>query len=183
MTLPAHPDLTATVADDDAAFVQALQSATAAHLALALRMLSDREDAEEAVQEAWFRAWRHRGAMRDGGALHGWMRQIVARECLRLLRRRAVRRWLPFGDAVPDVPSWLPGPEAEVVDRELLVRARRAVDALPPRQRLVWGLRYDEGWSVGEIAAATELSTETVKTHLGRALLAVQAKLEVRRGV
>lgn len=180
VTLPADPAALSALTDE--AFVAALQDAATAHLALAVRMLGTEEDARDALQEAWFRAWRARDAVREGAALHGWLRRIVARECLRLLRRRAMRAWLPFL-AESEPPCWLPGPEVQVADREALVAVRRAVDQLPPKQRLCWGLRFDEGWAVAEIAAALEVSVDTVKTHLGRAMVTVQGRLEARHAV
>lgn len=139
--------------------------------ALARRMLGDSE-AEDALQEAWIRAWTRRAALADPGAQRAWMRRIVVRECLRVLRWRAVRRWLPFGAEVPELPA----PEGPDPD---LRHIRRVVEALSPQQRVVWGLRFDEGWTVPEIAASLALSPETVKTQLGRALQVVQARLEV----
>lgn len=164
-------------ASPDEAFVAVLNSGAAPHLALATRMLGDAEDAREAVQEAWFRAWRHRGAVREPAAVRGWVRAIVARECLRLLRRRAMRRWLPFGEALPDLPDPTAAVDRVVADREAAERLRSVLDHLPPKQRLAWGLRFDEGWSVAEIAQVMEVSTETVKTHLERALATVQRRL------
>jgi RNA polymerase sigma factor (sigma-70 family) len=62
-----------------------------------------------------------------------------------------------------------------------VARVRAEVERLSARQRLMWGLRFDEGWTVPEVAAALELSPETVKTQLGRALRRVQERLEVAR--
>ena len=139
--------------------------------ALARRMLGDNE-AEDALQEAWIRAWTRRGALKDAASQRAWLRRIVVRECLRVLRWRAMRRWLPFGAEVPELPA----PEAPNPD---LLRIRRVVEALSPQQRVMWGLRFDEGWTVPEIAESLSLSPETVKTQLGRALQSVQARLEV----
>lgn len=171
------PAVTATATDADEALLAALRDAAPAHHALAARMLGTEEDARDAVQEAWFRAWRHRAHMREEAARHGWLRRIVARECLRLLRRRALRAWIGL-DSAPEPRAWTPDPEASVGDREQVRRVRMAVDRLPPRQRLVWGLRFDEGWTVAEIAEATGLGAETIKTHLGRAMATVQARVE-----
>jgi RNA polymerase sigma-70 factor (ECF subfamily) len=178
---PAGDASTAPVAagpDTDAAFVAALESASRAHFALALRMTGREEEAREVVQEAWFRAWRHRAGVREEAALHGWLRRIVARECLRLLRRRGLQRWLSFRDDPPDAPSWLPGPEHALAEGRQLRQIRAAVDRLPPKKRLAWGLRFDEGWSVAEVAGAMEVSPDTAKTHLSRALDTVRRRLE-----
>lgn len=141
--------------------------------ALATRLLGDATEAHDVLQEAWVRAWSHRDALREPGARVGWLRCIVVRECWRALRWRQLRRWLPFGEAVPDLP--VPSDPDHALDA---ARVRRAVAALSPKQRLVWGLRHDEGWTIPEIAAATDLSSETVKTHLSRALSALRAALE-----
>lgn len=180
-TATASLDADPAALPDDAAFVAALESAAGPHLALALRMLGREEEAREVVQDAWLRAWRHRGAVREAAALHGWLRQIVARECLRSLRRRALTRWLSWGAELPEAPSPAPGPEHAVADAQALARVRRAVERLPPKQRLAWGLRFDEGWSVPEIAAAMGTSAETTKTHLGRALERVVTETELHR--
>ncbi len=171
------PALTAAlpVAVDVEPLAALLEEQGGSHLALARRMLGDPEDAHEAVQEAWIRAWSRRGSVRDPGALGAWVRAIVARECLRRLRWRAARQWLSLAAWLPDsVDPALAADDA--LDRARAVASLRAVvDRLPPRQRLVWGLRFDEGWSVAEIAAATGIGPETVKTHLKRALQKVGA--------
>jgi RNA polymerase sigma-70 factor (ECF subfamily) len=162
-----------TAADDEADLVRVLEEGAPAMMALATRMLGNPEDAREVLQDAWFRAWQRRGTLRSPEAVGGWVRAIVVRECLRTLRWRSVRRW--FGGAV-DVELTDPGegPEIAAENAELRARVRARVETLPARQRLVWGLRFDEGWSVSEIAEATGLRPDTVKTHLGRALEALR---------
>jgi RNA polymerase sigma-70 factor (ECF subfamily) len=167
----------------DASFVQTLEGQAASHMALATRMLGNPEDARDALQDAWLRAWRGRGGLRSADAVHGWLRSIVVRECLRVLRWRSVRRAVTFGLADHDPADSAPGPERINAAAQEAARVRRAVATLSPRQRLVWGLRFDEGWTVAEIAAATELRPDTVRTHLGRALIAVHARLESSDGL
>lgn len=168
------PDVAPDAALDEVRLAATLEACAPALLALATRMLGDADEARDAVQEAWIRAWTRRGQLADPAAAAAWTRTIVVRECLRALRWRGVRRWLPFGESLPDAMAEAPGPEGAVATAELARRARRAAERLPPRQRLCFGLRFDEGWSVAEIAGATGLSPETVKTHLGRALTTVQ---------
>ena len=106
----------------------------------------------------------------------GWLRQIVVRECLRGLRWRQLRRWLPWEEADRADPA--PLADQALADVQLQNSIKRAMDQLSPKQRLVVGLRFEEGWTIPEIAAAAEMSPETVKTHLSRAILAMQAVLE-----
>lgn len=163
----------ATTLSDEA--IHALFVTSAPRLsALAVHMLQNHEDAADALQEAWLRAWRARGEIRDPATVNGWLRSIVARECYRALRWRAMRRWLPFGDSVPEVPTERP----DTVDAH---RVRRLVAQLSPQQQACWSLRFHEGLTVGEIAEALDLSSDTVKTHLSRALATVQRRLEVPR--
>lgn len=156
------------------ALCDALEREAGTLLAMATRMLGDEGEAADALQEAWIRAWTRREALREPAALRGWLRQIVARECLRALRWRAVRRWIPFGQALPEVDAGARSPELALD----VVRVRAQVERLPPRQRQLWGLRFDEGWTIPEIAEATGLGAETVKTHLTRALATVRGSLE-----
>lgn len=155
--------------DADLAFAALLAGEAPALAALARRLLGS--EAEDALQEAWIRAWTRRGALREPAATRAWLRRIVLRECLRALRWRGLRRWLPFAEP-PEMAL-----EADPADTLALARARRAVEALPARQRAMWGLRFDEGWTIPEIAEALEVSPETVKTQLGRALQRVQQEV------
>lgn len=157
----------------EAALCEALGAEAPALLAMATHLLGDGAEAQDALQEAWLRAWTRRDQLRDALALRGWLRRIVARECLRILRWRAVRRWLPFAEA-PETPGSTPDLAAGMDAHA----ARAAVERLPPRQRQLWGLRFDEGWTLPEIAEATGLEPSTIKTHLERALRTVRAALE-----
>lgn len=160
----------------DAELRAAMESESARQFSLCLRMMGNEADARDVLQDAWLRAWRNREAWRGEGPAPAWLRAILVRECLRSLRWRSVRRWLPFGAQVPDTASPAANPEA-ALDAE---RVACLVAELPSQQRVAWGLRFSEGWSVPEIAAALELSPETVKTHLARALERVRAGLGVR---
>lgn len=71
--------------------------------AVAFRMLGSRTEAEDAVQEAWLRL--NRTDVGDVENLGGWLRTVVARICLDMLRSRKLRREDPIGDGEPDLPS------------------------------------------------------------------------------
>ena len=143
---------------------------------LAGRMMGSAGEADDVLQEAWLRAWRSQEKVRDPKAMGGWLRQIVVRECLRGLRWRQLRRWLPWEEA--ERADAAPLADQVLADAQGRQALKRAIDLLSPKQRLVVGLRFEEGWTIPEIAAAAEMSPETVKTHLSRAILALQAALE-----
>lgn len=167
-----------TLPGSDARFVEALGEASPRLRGLAVRMLGNPTEAEDVLQEAWLRAWRNRDRLQDPEAMQGWLRQILVRECLRALRWRSLRKLLPWDAERFDPPSTTPGAEQQFADAERKQKLQEAVSSLSPRQRLVFGLRFDEGWTLPEIAASTGMSSETVKTHLSRAVSAVQQKME-----
>jgi RNA polymerase sigma-70 factor (ECF subfamily) len=168
------PILTAEVRD--AALHAALRSDADVHARIARRLLGNDADADDALGAAWLRVWRARDAWRGEGPPGAWVRAIVVRECLRTLRWRTVRRWLPFvsiEDATEAVPS-----STSTADVALdAARVRAFVTLLPSKQRVAFTLRFDEGWTIAEVAEAMNLSPETVKTHLARALDRVRAHL------
>lgn len=163
----------------DAALHRAMQAEAPRLGALAGRMMGNEADAADVMQEAWLRAWSNRETFRGEGPPAAWLRAIVVRECWRSLRWRGVRRWLPFGERGDEHAE-----ELAVADpaagADTMLHARRVrslVEALPAKQRLVVGLRYDEGWSIAEIATALDLSPETIRTHLARGLDRVRTTL------
>lgn len=158
------------------AFEEALRIHAPGLRLLAGRMMGSPLEADDVLQEAWLRAWRSQEKVRDPKAMGGWLRQIVVRECLRGLRWRQLRRWLPWEEA--EAADHSPLADQSLADAQRKRALQRAIDQLSPKQRLVVGLRFEEGWTIPEIAAAAEMSPETVKTHLSRAVLALQAALE-----
>jgi RNA polymerase sigma-70 factor (ECF subfamily) len=156
--------------------------------AIAVDLLGDRAEAEDAVQESLARACERWGALRDPAALEGWFYRVLTNLCMRQLRRRRVlggiRRLLYGGRTVRqdgDGDDAGDGPKVDVVDDvpaadDALARAgdvRRtlaALDALPVGQRTALVLRYGHELGVPEIASAMHVSEATVKTHLVRGL-------------
>ncbi len=156
-----------------AALDEALHAAIVAEaprmMGLCARMMGNEADAADVLQEAWLRAWRGRAAYRGEGPPGAWLRAIVVRECLRGLKWKAWRRWVPMG-----LDDDAPTPEARPEGKLDAARIRAAAARLPPQQRVAFNLRHEEGWTIPEIATALDLSPETVKTHLERAVSRVR---------
>lgn len=161
----------------DAAFVEALAVTRPVLRGLAARMMGSEAEADDVMQEAWLRAWRSRDSLQERGALQGWLRRIVVRECLRAMRWRGLRRLLSWEDRPEPAAPLLPADHA-MIRAERSVQLQSAIAQLPAKQRLCFGLRFDEGWTVPEIAAACGMSAETVKTHLSRGVATVQKRME-----
>jgi len=146
------------------------------------RMLGSFEEAEDAVQEVFLRAWRARATLADGDNVRAWLYKIATNVCLDALRVRSRRApvlksfadvpWLqPYPDRLLDeIAPPEDEPDAVVVARETIALAYVAViQLLPPRQRAVLILRDVLEWSAKETAEALEISVAAANSALQRA--------------
>jgi RNA polymerase sigma-70 factor (ECF subfamily) len=147
---------------------------------IAFHYLRDAADADEAVQDAFVKAYMHFGSFREELPFEVWFTRILINGCLdRLKARRRRERWMapPLLDAngaerdpAEYLPSRGPGPEDYVLLRERRRQLLAALSELPERQRLVFMLSHFEGRSSREVSQATGLNESTVRVHLFRAI-------------
>ncbi|TAL20028.1 MAG: RNA polymerase sigma factor [Aquabacterium sp.] len=140
-------------------------------------ILKDDDDAEDALQEAWLRAWRALASFRADAKLSTWLVRIAANEALGRLRRRepnvipldaAMASTEPRGEAwLQDDPDRRPDRAAAREQFRRLMEAR--IDALPEVFRSVFVLRGVEEMSVEEVALALDIPEATVRTRFFRA--------------
>ena len=158
------------------------------------RMLASFDEAEDAVQETFLRAWRARDSF-DGSALvRAWLYKIATNVCLDAIRRAGRRltsmetmREVPWIQAYPDrlLDEMAPSddePEAVIVKRETIELAfLAALQVLPPRQRATLIARDVLGWPASETASALDASVASVNSALQRARATLQAHLPAKR--
>jgi RNA polymerase sigma-70 factor, ECF subfamily len=145
------------------------------------------DDAEDVMQEALIKTYRHVSRIRDPAAFRPWLYRTVRNACLMRRRRRAdepahllsLDELLPTPESMRplDVPDPGRDPEALALNGRLRRRLRRALRALPPAFRLIVFLREMEGLSTREVAQVTGLSEANVKARLHRARLHLQREL------
>lgn len=140
---------------------------------LALRMLDgNHEDAMDASQEAFFRAFRALGSFRGDSKFSVWLYRLTSNVCLDMLRKSSRLREDSLTEeeggelAVPDVRF---DPQTELERRELRQAVREGVNALPPTFRQALVLRDVNGLTYEEIAQVTGLEEGTVKSRIFRA--------------
>jgi RNA polymerase sigma factor (sigma-70 family) len=136
---------------------------------LASALLGSAPDAEDAVQDAAAIAWASFHRLREPTSFDGWFDRILVNKCRDRLRRRGRIKFIDIADAPEPATA---DRSARFVERDALARA---LDGLPPAQRVVVVLRYLEDRSVEEIAALTGERSGTVKSRLHYGLLALRA--------
>jgi RNA polymerase sigma-70 factor (ECF subfamily) len=149
-------------------------------LRIAFHYLRDAADGDEAVQDAFVKAYMHLGTFREELPFEIWFTRILINGCLdRLKARRRRERWLAppvtdaFGaerDPAEFLPSRAPSPEDQVLSGERRRQLAGALAKLPERQRLIFMLSHYEGRSSREVSAMTGLNESTVRVHLFRAI-------------
>ena len=133
--------------------------------AAARLILRDHDLARDAVQEGFIRAWRSLPTLREPDAFDGWLRTLVTRSCLDMVRRRR-RRAIEVELSPVDEPA-IPDATLAFADRELLDSILRR---LPPDARAVIVLHYYFDLSLPEVAATIGVPVGTAKSRLNRAL-------------
>ena len=160
---------------------------------IAYHYLRDAAEADEAVQDAFVKAYQHLATFREELPFDVWFTRILINGCLDRIKARTRReRWLV--PMVARAPAGGDGPAAErdVTERvaagglspedALLGRERRreiaaALSRLPERQRSVFVLSHVEGRTSKEVSALTGLNESTVRVHLFRAIRKLRALL------
>lgn len=132
---------------------------------LAYRTLHDTEEARDAAQEAFFKAYCSLRTFKLDAKFSTWIFSITYHACCDRLSRR--KRY--SNEALPERADPGPGPEREAIAADEARRLRAAIDALPEKYRTVVTLYHLQGKQYEEIAQVLDLPLGTVKTHLFRA--------------
>ncbi len=156
---------------DMSAFAALVRATQAYAYALAFRLLTDEQDALDAVQEAFVRVWRHLVDFDPKRKFTTWLYTIVSHVSLDILRSRKRRLafLIPVKDSGLDDPADPIDIESVHSNSELAEAIRGLTDGLPPTQRLVFVLRDLQDCSIEEVVEITRLSAGSVKTNLHHA--------------
>ena len=162
--------LTRHVAGDPEAFGEIVRRHRDRLWAVALRTLSDREEAADAVQDALVSAYRAAHTFRGQSAVTTWLHRITVNACLDRARKAASRRTSPVAETErleqlldPEESASAPA-ERQDLHRELI----GALRTLPEEQRAALVLVDMQGYPVAEAAAILEIPTGTVKSRCAR---------------
>ncbi len=148
--------------------------------ALVYRLVPDRDQAADAVQEAFFNAYRNLAAFR-GGSVRSWLGRIAVNAAMDIQRSRRRRPASPYPELEDE--SWQPPadvseePEARTLELERSKALAAALDALPFDQRNCIVLFDVNGYDYAEIAQIMGVSVGTVKSRIHRGRLALRVRL------
>ncbi len=147
---------------DSAAMMSLYDRHCGAVLALCRRILGNRDEAEDVLQDAFVRVWQEAASYDpDRAGFRAWLCTIARNRALDVLRRRGTARKASASVEAPAEPE---RPDASIAaDAE---RVRRSLDALPAPQREAIELAYYQGLTHVEIAEKTGAPLGTVKTRI-----------------
>jgi RNA polymerase sigma-70 factor, ECF subfamily len=183
MTTAASPDvldnatLVARARDGDvSAFEVIVRRYRASMYALAVRMLADRAEAEDVVQEVFIAGWRWLPEIRANAAFSTWLYRSTTNRCLNRLRTRDRTRPLDDREVIVAVRSDQPEDAAEVhAEIDALLRA---LGRLTAEQRACWLLRDVHALSYEEIAHILHTTTTAVRGRIARARAQLAEEME-----
>ena len=146
-----------------------------AHMRFAVRMLGNRFDADDALQSAWLRAFRHLDRCGDPERFGAWLYAIVVNECRSVAFRRTRReRRIVDDEAALDAPTFDEAADQRFVREDI----ERALAALDDAQREAFVLKHVEQLSYEEMAEITGEGTSALKMRVKRACGRLRELLE-----
>ncbi|HET7466234.1 MAG TPA: RNA polymerase sigma factor [Candidatus Dormibacteraeota bacterium] len=155
---------------DGAAFAELIRPHYDTAFRLAYGLLHDTNEAEDAVQEAAFKAWRRLGNLQEGAGMRPWFLGIVANHCRDVSRSR----WWSVLKIDP------PEKEASPVDIAASIDLRRAMRRLSHDERLVLVLRYYLDMPFEEIATTQGISVRAARSRVERAVHRLRPIVQVQ---
>ena len=181
-------------AGDRSAFATLVQRYQKRAFAVAFGMLHNRDDALDAVQDAFVKVHKHIGAFQGNASFYTWLYRIVANLCIDVRRRRGRHSEVAFEEAVKpddtaaagvDVAPQLreANPVENLARRELRREIAKALDGLSENHRLILLLREVEGLSYEDLARVLKISKGTVMSRLFHARKNMQKALRPYLGL
>jgi RNA polymerase sigma-70 factor (ECF subfamily) len=160
---------------DEMAFAELVRRHQMAVFNVAYRLFGRRQDAEDAAQEAFLRAYQSLARFDLSRPFAPWIKRITVNLCLNWLETERVRPQITAADMTHELTSldsWaavVPTPEQAMLRQEQSARLRHAILQLPPTYRTVIEYRHFQEMSYDEIAEAMARPVSSVKSDLFRA--------------
>jgi RNA polymerase sigma-70 factor (ECF subfamily) len=179
-----HQLVAAAKSGDTAAFEELVNRYERKIFRLTMNITRNREDAEDAMQDAFLKSYSHLKTFQGDSRFYTWLVRIAANEALMRLRKRRPNQFSldePIEgdeDLMPrELQDWGPGPEQRFAQTEMREILSGVIEELEPDYRIVFVLRDIEELSTEETAASLGITIPAVKSRLLRARLKLREKL------
>jgi RNA polymerase sigma-70 factor (ECF subfamily) len=163
----------AAIHGDREAFEMIIRAQSRPLFAIAYGILQNREEAEDAVQDALIKAWKSRWRVRDPEKFPAWLGTIARYRAHDVLRKR---RTVPLEEQVNEMPAARTGDDSPDMDRQQQLQSAMAM--LPELHRSAIALRYFENMDYAAIEQTLGLSNGALRGILGRALASMRKQLK-----
>lgn len=170
---------------DAAAFEELVSRYERKIFRLTMNITRNREDAEDAMQDAFLKSYTHLKDFQGDSRFYTWLVRIAANEALMRLRKRRPNQFSldePIEgdeDLMPrELEDWGPSPEQRFAQTEMHEILSEVIDKLEPEYRVIFVLRDVEELSTEETATTLGISVPAVKSRLLRARLKLRQKLD-----
>ena len=161
---------------DREAFAELVDLESREAFRLCLGILRNQPDAEDAAQEAFVRAWRAMGSLRDPDLWGPWFRRLTVTAAIDYRRRHRNGNHVPFEGHEPPP---LPDAQHAIASRD---ETRRLIARLEPRDQALLVMRYGHDLDLSAIAQALGMPIGSAKSRLHRVLARLRAELENEDG-
>jgi RNA polymerase sigma-70 factor, ECF subfamily len=181
-TIEAEALVERTLEGDYGAFEQWVLRHERRVMTFAVRLLRDREDAQDATQEVFFRAFRFLHRLDTRRPAEPWLMRITVNVCRDIQRKR--QRTPAFSEirAADSLPSGSEDQHAELAQEQQRQMLWKALDQLPEKERMALILRDVEGLSTSEAAEVLASSETTVRSQICRGRLKLKDILDKVKG-
>jgi RNA polymerase sigma-70 factor, ECF subfamily len=174
---------------DNQAFAELMKRNQSTATKLALSILHDRQDAEDEVQNAFWKAFAHIGQFQRDAKFSTWLTRIVVNQCLMRLRQTRRAHFYYLDDAVVgedvmtlDLPDQTMTPEQQLGQHEISDVLVHEIQRIPPLLRNVFLLRDVEQRPMDEVAGRLGISVAAAKSRLLRARSELRSRLKKHCG-
>ncbi|HLT80435.1 MAG TPA: sigma-70 family RNA polymerase sigma factor [Cyclobacteriaceae bacterium] len=137
------------------------------------KMVIDHDDADDITQEVFIKVHRNIDSFREDARLFTWIYRIATNECLNFLQRKRRRLFLPIADVEAELAGKLDaavGPDGD----EIQLKLQKALLTLPPRQRMVFNMKYFDDMTYEDIAEITNTSVGALKASYHHAVKKIE---------
>lgn len=161
---------------DEAAFELVFKTHYKNLYAYAFTILKDEEEAEETVQQVFFKLWERSEQLSIPGSVAAYLYRAVHNESLNFLKHQKVKEGHRLHVAY-SMKNKSEQPQGRMIKKELEEKFREALNELPEQCRTVFQLSRFEDMKYRDIAGKLDISVKTVENHMGKALKILRTKL------